>query len=430
MKKRVSFYTLGCKLNQYETDSIKNRFIKRGYSVVKFGEKADVSLINTCMVTQSAEYKSRQAIRRAIKSSLDAYIIVVGCYSQINAEEISNIPGVNMILGSGDKFNVLDFLDDYYETDRIFIKRSENNCQTYNDEGNGYSTDRTRAFLKIQDGCDYFCSYCIVPYARGRSRSRSSSQIIKQAIKLANSGFNEIVLTAVNLAEYSDKLCGNLTALLKKLVSIDVIPRIRLSSIEVNKIDDEFIDLIANSKKICKHLHIPLQSGDGKVLSLMKRKYTPEYYKNQIDKIVEKIPCIGLGTDVMVGFPGEEKKNFENTLRLVSEIPFSYMHIFTYSERNGTEAYNYNHKVNVGEIKERSRILRDAALEKKHDFLQKNVGRNEEIIFETEEEKNIFCGFSSNYIRVRCKGENLKNSLKKVKIVKSEDSYATGEILN
>jgi len=427
MKKRVSFYTLGCKLNQYETGNIRDKFIKNGYSVVNFGKQADISIINTCVVTQRAEFKSRQMIRRAIKYSPQAFIIVVGCYAQINAEDISKIPGVNMILGSEEKFKVLDFLDGLNKTDKVFIKKSSNSCGLYKEEGNGYCTDRTRAFLKIQDGCNNYCSYCIVPYARGESRSRSISNIIDQAIYFTNSGFKEIVITGVNLAEYNDDC--NLTSLVKKLININNVPRIRISSIEVNKIDDEFIDLIAGSEKICKHLHIPLQSGDSKILSLMKRKYTPEYYKRKIDKIVKKIPEIGIGTDVMVGFPGEKRENFENTLKFVKELPFSYIHVFGFSQRSGTEAENLPDKVNPDEIKERSQILRDIAMEKKKSFLYKNVGRIEEVVFESEEKK-IFSGFSSNYIRVKCKGEDLRNKLKRVKIVKSEDLYVIGEILN
>ncbi|NVM03422.1 MAG: tRNA (N(6)-L-threonylcarbamoyladenosine(37)-C(2))-methylthiotransferase MtaB [Candidatus Helarchaeota archaeon] len=429
MGKTVSFYTLGCKLNQYETDNIRDKFIKSGYSVVNFGEHADISLINTCIVTQRAGFKSRQAIRRAIKYSPQAFIVVAGCYPQINSEEISRISGVNMILGSEEKFKVLDFLNGLDKTDKVFIKKSSNKCRFYNEEGNGYSTERTRAFLKVQDGCNYYCSYCIVPYARGESRSRSASNIISQAVNLTSRGFKEIVLTAVNLAEYYDDSYGNLTSLLKKLISIDNIPRIRLSSIEVNKIDDEFIDLIAGSEKICKHLHIPLQSGDSKVLSLMKRRYNREYYKGKLDKIVKKIPEIGIGTDVMVGFPGEKRENFENTLDFIKEMPFSYIHVFGFSPRSGTEAENLPDKVNPDEIKERSGILRDIAQEKKRNFLHKNVGRTEEVVFESEEEK-AFSGFSSNYIRVKCMGKNLRNELKRVKILKSEDSYVVCEILN
>jgi len=213
------------------------------------------------------------------------------------------------------------------------------------------------------------------------------------------------------------------------LININNVPRIRFSSIEVNKIDDEFIDLITGSEKICKHLHIPLQSGDSKILSLMKRKYTPEYYKREIDKIVKKKPEIGIGTDIIVGFPGEKRENFENTLKFIKELPFSYIHVFGFSPRSGTEAENIPDKVNPDEIKERSQILRDIAREKKKSFLYENVGRIEEVVFESEEEK-VFSGFSSNYIRVKCKGENLRNKLKRVKIVKSEDLYVIGEILN
>jgi len=427
MKKRISFYTLGCKLNQYETDNIRDKFIKSGYSVVNFGKQADISIVNTCVVTQRAEFKSRQTIRRAIKYSPQAFIIVVGCYAQINDEDVSRIPGVNMILGSEEKFKVLDFLNGLNKTGKVFIKKSSSSCGFYKEEGNGYSTDRTRAFLKVQDGCNYYCSYCIVPYARGESRSRSISNIINQATNLTNSGFKEIVLTGVNLAEYYDDC--NLTSLVKKLININNVPRIRLSSIEVNKIDDEFIDLITGSEKICKHLHIPLQSGDSKILSLMKRKYTPEYYKRKIDKIVKKIPEIGIGTDVIVGFPGEKRENFENTLKFVKELPFSYIHVFGFSPRSGTKAENLPDNVNHEEIKERSQILRYIAKEKKKSFLHKNVGRIEEVVFESKEEK-IFSGFSSNYIRVKCKGEDLRNKLKRVKIVKSEDLYVNGEILN
>jgi threonylcarbamoyladenosine tRNA methylthiotransferase MtaB len=430
MNNRVSFHTLGCKLNQYETDIIRDGFIRKGYSVVKFGEQSDVTIINTCIVTHNAEFKSRQAIRRAIKFSPNSSIIVVGCYSQLSAEEISKIKDVSMILGSDEKFNVLNYLESQTKFNQTFVKISSLNSEFTFEKDSNYSTERTRAFLKIQDGCNYYCSYCIVPYVRGESRCRNASQIINDAIKLANSGFNEIVLTAVNLAEYYDNDCGNLSSLLKKLINIDGIPRIRLSSIEVNKIDDEFMDIMAGSEKICKHLHIPLQSGDDKILSLMKRKYTRNYFREKVNKIVKMMPEIGIGTDVIVGFPGEKLENFENTVEFIKEMPFSYMHIFSYSQRKGTEAEGLPDRVGPNEIKERSKLLIEIAKEKKRDFLKKNLGRLENVVFESPDNENMFSGFSSNYIRVKSKGENLRNKLKKVKIVKAEDGFVIGEILD
>lgn len=430
MKGRVSFYTLGCKLNQYETDIIRDGFIRKGYSVVKFGEQSDVTIINTCIVTQNAEFKSRQAIRRAVKFSPNTSIIVVGCYSQLSAEEISKIKNVSMVLGSDEKFNILDYLESQTKFNRTFIKKSSLNSEFAFEKNNNYSTERTRAFLKIQDGCNYYCSYCIVPYVRGESRSKNESQIIKQAINLASSGFNEIVLTGVNIGEYYNGNGENLTYLLKKLIGIDGIPRIRLSSIEVNKIDDELIDIMASSDKICKHLHIPLQSGDDKILSLMKRKYTWEYFSEKIDKIVKIIPEIGIGTDVIVGFPGEKAENFGNTVQFIKEMLFSYMHIFSYSPRKGTEADGFSDRINFDEIKERSKLLIEIAKEKKKEFFKKNVGRIESVVFESPDSENIFSGFSSNYIRVKSKGENLRNKLKRVRIVRVEDGYVVGDILD
>lgn len=430
MSKTVSFYTLGCKLNQYETDVIKDSFVERGYRVVKFGEYANISLINTCLVTKRAEQKSTQAIRRARRYSPDGDIIVVGCYAQLMPNAIKEMPGVRMILGSQEKFRVLDYLNEFYHNSDILIRNSMQNghCSFENDYG--YSTKRTRAFLKIQDGCSYRCSYCIVPDARGESRSRDAEDIIKRVQNLSQNGYKEIVLTGVNLAEYQNDGINNISSLINKIISLGDIPRIRLSSFEVNKIDDEFIDILTNSDKICKHLHIPLQSGDNTILSLMNRKYTSEYYKNVIDKLISKIPAVGIGTDVIVGFPGETEKHFENTLKFVKSMPFSYLHIFRYSPRNGTVASNLPNKVFSKEIRERSIQLRLIAQEKRLDFFRKHIGKKEQVIFETQEIDGVYSGFTSNYMRVWAQGKDLTNKLKTIKIIEVCDSYVKGELVS
>ena len=430
MSKTVSFYTLGCKLNQYETDVIRDSFIEKGYKTVDFGERADVSLINTCLVTKRAEQKSCQAIRRAKKISPDGLIIVAGCYAQLLPDDIMEIPGVRMILGSQEKFRAVSYIDELSNDNDVLIRNSMQNGQCSFASDNGYATERTRAFLKIQDGCSSRCSYCIVPDARGESRCRDADDIIKKAGYLGQAGFNEIVLTGVNIANYHNGTYKNIGSLLKHLISIKDIPRIRLSSIEVNKIDDEFINLLASSDKLCKHLHIPLQSGDDTILTLMKRKYTTEFYRRVIDKLVSKIPNIGIGADVIVGFPGEKAKHFENTLNFIKSIPFSYLHVFRFSPRNGTVANNLPDKVNTKEIKDRSERIRRIAQEKKMEFFGRNIGRNDEVVFEKQEIKNVYSGFTSNYVRVWAEGKNLVNRLEKVNITGISDTYMKGELLS
>lgn len=429
MAEKVAFHTLGCKLNQSETSVIQQGFEDRGFQIVEFGEEADIIFINTCSVTAEAESKCRQAIRKGMKFSPQAQIVVGGCLSQVKGDSLKNIPGVRMVLGGGEKFKVFDYLTGERDESDLIVSRSNHEDQFALEASLGYATDRTRAFVKIEDGCTYNCTFCIIPATRGPSRSRSSASVYTTVQKLASDGFKEIVLTGVNLVEYNDTGFGNLRDLIRLLDTIPGEFRIRLGSIEPNYVDCELVELIAQSGHFCPHFHLPLQSGDREILQRMGRTYTPEEYASAVEIIHRIIPHAGIGSDVMVGFPGENDLHFKHTKELITTLPLLYCHVFTFSPREGTLSFEFGGKVPSQIMKERSKQLRELSERKKSVFLQNQVGRTATVLFESAQQDNWWYGFSEHYIKVRCQGNELVNTLQRVRINGHEGNVALGEIL-
>ncbi|BDQ01457.1 tRNA (N(6)-L-threonylcarbamoyladenosine(37)-C(2))-methylthiotransferase MtaB [Ignavibacterium sp.] len=430
MKKTVSLHTLGCKLNFSETSTIGKEFLKNGYSIVDFDSKADIYVFNTCTVTENAEKECRQLVRRALRNNPDAFVIVTGCYAQLRPEEIAKIEGVDAVLGSNEKFRIFSLLNDFTKKELSCIYVSP--LDELNQFGKANSTEadsRTRAFFKIQDGCDYKCSFCTIPLARGKSRSMNPDEVISEFKALVDEGYKEIILTGVNVGDYGKNYSTDLYRLLLKIIDVEGDFRIRISSIEPNLLSDEIIDLTASSEKMCKHFHIPLQSGSADILKLMQRRYTVDDYRNVIEKVVDKIPECGIGIDVIVGFPGETEKHFQETYKFLTELPFSYLHVFTYSERPNTKAISLPGKVEVNERKKRNNMLRILSDKKKNAFYNSLIGSELEVLFEAENDNGFIKGFSSNYVRVAIPfDENLVNNFAKVKVKEVSDGLAISEL--
>ncbi len=401
---KVAFYTLGCKLNYSETSTIGSQFLDKGFNIVDFNEQADIYVINTCSVTEHTDKECRQIVRRALRNNPDAFIAVTGCYAQLRPEEIGKIDGVDVILGSNEKFKIFELIEDFgkKELSCIYVSPTDELTDVYA----ASSTDadnRTRAFLKVQDGCDYKCSFCTIPLARGKSRSLSPETILTNFRKLISEGYKEIILTGVNVGDYGKAINTNLYELLLLLVNEPGEFRIRISSIEPNLLSDDILCLTANNKKICNHFHIPLQSGSSKILKLMQRRYNSSFYKNLINKVTNKIPDVGIGVDVIVGFPGETEQDFLDTYDFLKDLPISYLHVFTYSERPDTKAINMDGVVEHSERKKRNNMLRILSEKKRHEFYNKMKGKTLEILFEHEEHSGYMKGFASNYVRVQDK---------------------------
>jgi len=430
MPQTVALHTLGCKLNFSETSTIGNEFLRNGFGIVDFKEKADVYVLNTCTVTQNAERECRQLVRRALKQNPEAYIIVTGCYAQLRPEEIANIKGVDVVLGSNEKFQLFSLIDNFQKRNLacIFVSPADK----LNDFGPAHSTDadnRTRAYLKIQDGCDYKCSFCTIPLARGLSRSMNPDDVIYQFKNLVNEGYKEIILTGVNVGDYGKSYSTNLFNLLLKLVDLDGDFRIRISSIEPNLLTDEIIELTANNEKMCRHFHIPLQSGSPKILKLMRRRYKAEDYSELIYKCKERIPDLGIGVDVIVGFPGETEEDFLWTYNFLNELPVSYLHVFTYSERPSTKAIELDNPVDVYERRKRNNMLRILSEKKRYNFYKEMIGKDIDVLFEAENIHNKIKGFSSNYVRVSLDyNPNLVNQLVTISVDSIIDNCCMGTI--
>lgn len=400
MKKTVSLHTLGCKLNYSESSTIAGQFSSRGIEVIDYGLPSDIFVLNTCSVTENADRECRQIIRSVIRRNPDAYVIVTGCYAQLRPGDIASIEGVDLVLGANEKFRLFDYIDNYEKRDVSCIFRSS--YENIEGIGEAYSADsdsRARAFLKIQDGCDYKCSFCTIPLARGRSRSLPLENVIRNAHKLIDSGYKEIVLTGVNTGDYSHEGKGlyDVMCALEKLS----IPRIRVSSIEPNLITEDVIDLVASSGKFCKHFHIPLQSGDEEILKLMRRRYRREQYSELIAKINQRIPGAGIGVDVIAGFPGETDERFLNTYDFINSLDISYLHVFTYSERRDTDAAMMQGTVDVNSRRKRNEILRGLSVKKKTAFYGRHLNTEAEVLFESLKDDGTSEGYTSNYIRVR-----------------------------
>ncbi|MGE5679546.1 MAG: tRNA (N(6)-L-threonylcarbamoyladenosine(37)-C(2))-methylthiotransferase MtaB [Bacillota bacterium] len=402
MPGKVAFYTLGCKLNFSETSTIGNQFVNNGFEIVDFKDRADVYVINTCSVTENADKECRQIVRRALRNNPMAFIAVTGCYAQLRSEEIASIKGVDVVLGSNEKFKLFSYIDSFEkkELSCVYVSPTE----SLNEINSAYSTEasgRTRAFLKIQDGCDYKCSFCTIPLARGKSRSINPDEVLVNFNNLLADGYKEIVLTGVNVGDYGKAIDQDFYQLLKKIVAVPGDFRIRISSIEPNLLTEEIIELTAVSKKMCRHFHIPLQSGSQDILRLMQRRYRQEHYSNLIYKLNERIPDIGIGVDVIVGFPGETEEHFLETYEFLKSLPISYLHVFTYSERPNTKAISMPGCVDVQERKRRNNMLRILSEKKRNEFHRRMIGKDLEIIFEHENHNGVMKGFASNYVRVQ-----------------------------
>ncbi len=399
--KRVALHTLGCKLNYAETSMLGKQFAERGFEVVDFNEPADVYLINTCSVTERADRECRQIIRRALRRGSNPFVIVTGCYAQLEPEEVASIEGVDVVLGAKEKFQMFDYVGSLEKKRYPHVFVSE--IDSVEDFGIAYSTsatDRTRAFLKVQDGCDYNCSFCTIPLARGASRSQSIEACVQQARALVTQGYKEVVLTGVNVGDYGKKNGSSLLALLRQLMLVDGLERVRISSIEPNLLSDEILELVAREKSLCKHFHIPLQSGSDEILRLMRRRYTAQQYRELIHRIRTRIPDCGIGVDVIVGFPGETERHFNETHLFLAELPVSYLHVFTYSERPNTPAAEFASPVEPKVRFKRSEELRILSQKKKQAFYRSMMGRRVDVLMEGEVENGMRLGFTDNYIRV------------------------------
>ncbi len=431
MNKTVALHTLGCKLNYSESSAIANQFIENGYSVIDFDKKADVYVFNTCTVTENAEKECRQVVRRALRINPEAFVIVTGCYAQLRPEEIFAIKGVNAVLGTNEKFKIFELLNDLNKTDVscIFTSPTEN----LNGFGKAISSEtinRTRAFFKIQDGCDYKCSFCTIPLARGKSRSMETDELLSEFKNLINQGYKEIILTGVNVGDYKSSTGDNFFIVLEKLIKVEGDFRIRISSIEPNLLSDEIIQLTAESDKLCKHFHIPLQSGSNEVLKKMQRRYTSEDYKQLIQKIKSLIPQSGIGIDVIVGSIGETEKLFEETFQFLTDLNFSYLHVFTYSERPLTKAISIKGKVPIEERRRRNHVLRSLSEKKKNHFYKSIIGTKQTVLFEGENHDGVMKGFTSNYIRVATDfNPHLINKFQEIYISEVKEELAFGSIL-
>ena len=407
--KKVAFYTLGCKLNYSETSTISRKFEESGYQKVEFNETPDIFIINTCSVTENADKKCHKIVREARAISPDAYVAIIGCYAQLKPKEISEIPGVDAVLGAAEKFRLVELLDGFVRTPQPVVLASDiDKADQFN---TSYSMqDRTRTFLKVQDGCDYSCSFCTIPLARGGSRSDSIENIVKTAREIAQTEVKEIVLTGVNTGDFGireGERKERFIQLIQALDEIEGIDRIRISSIEPNLLTDEIIEFVTQSNRFVPHFHIPLQSGSNKILKLMRRRYQRELYTERVAKIKSLMPHCCIGVDVIVGFPGESKEDFLDTYQFLSELDISYLHVFTYSERGNTLAASMPGVVATKERNERSKMLHSLSDKKRRAFYEENLGLETTVIFENDIEDGQMHGFTTNYIRVTAKYDPL-----------------------
>ena len=403
--KKVAFHTLGCKLNFSETSTISRQFRAAGWSSVEFSQPADVYIINTCSVTENADRECRTIVNRAMAANQEAKIIIVGCYAQLKPQEIVAIPGVDLVLGATEKFNVLNFLSGLEKQELAQVMACEvSDANTFISAWSD-SEERTRAFLKVQDGCDYNCSFCTIPLARGKSRSNTIDNVVMQAKDLVAAGIQEIVLTGVNLGDFGiidgqDNHQYHFFDLAVALDQVEGLKRIRISSIEPNLLSKEVIELVAASEKWMPHFHIPLQSGSDEILGWMRRRYKSSLYADKVNLIKKLMPHASIGVDVIVGFPGETEEHFKETFNFLMDLPVSYFHVFTYSERNNTLAKAMMKVVPMNVRKERNKKLRSLSAKKLHDFTVKQIGNTYPVLFEHENNNGVMHGYTSNYIRV------------------------------
>jgi threonylcarbamoyladenosine tRNA methylthiotransferase MtaB len=429
--KRASLHTLGCRLNQAETAVLAARLRRDGYRVVEFGEQTDLLVVNTCSVTEDAERTCRYVIRKTLRHSPDAFIAVTGCYAQTGVQALRTIPGIDLIVGNQFKWDLPSFLPAPQALKKqpnpevLHTRTIDREDFTLPEYG---EPDSTRALIKIQDGCGVMCSFCLIPFARGHERSRLLDDVIREAEILVAGGYREIVLTGVNVGQYRQGET-DLVGLIAQLETIEGLERIRISSIEPTTISNALIDKMASSSKLCPYLHIPLQSGDDTVLSAMNRPYDIEEYTHLIHKAVAAIPRLGLGTDLMVGFPGETEEAFEHTLGIAQELPFSYLHVFTYSQRPGTAAAKLPDQVPIAVARHRAKILAELSRVKHLAFAERYIGSTVSVLFESGELDGYRMGTTPNFLKVGVPSSiDLANRLKEVRIIGTSDRWALGQL--
>lgn len=434
-KKKVAFGTLGCKVNQYESSAIKRLFKEKGYEVVNFDDAADIYVINTCTVTHIGDRKSRQLIRRAKRTNPDALVVVTGCYAQTSPGEVLEIPGVNLVVGTRDRSKIVELVEEAAGNGGPVNAVTDVMAATgFEELPPALEQNRVRGFLKIQEGCDNYCAYCIIPYARGPLRSRSLESVLAEARRLLDCGYKEIVLTGIHTGAYGKDISGelNLAVLVREISRLEGLYRLRLSSLEPQDVDFELIDVLASSPVVCRHLHLPLQSGDDQVLRRMRRRYDTRHYRNLIDRIREKMPGVAITTDVMVGFPGETERQFKNTFNFVKEIGFSNLHVFKYSPRRGTAAASFEDQVPAGEKDRRSKALIKLGKELHRKFISNCVGKKMTVLVEQlwDKSNNLYEGLTDNYIKMVFPAEpELRGKLVDVRGEKVREDYLLGKIV-
>lgn len=436
-RKKVAFYTLGCKLNFSETSTIARSFQDEGFDRVDFEEVADMYVINTCSVTENADKQFKQVVRKAMKLNDKAFVAAIGCYAQLKPEELANVDGVDLVLGATEKFKITDYINDLSKNDFGEVHSCE--IEEADFYVGSYSIgDRTRAFLKVQDGCDYKCTYCTIPLARGISRSDELQNVLKNAKEISEQGIKEIVLTGVNIGDYGKGEFGNkkhehtFLQLVQELDKVKGIERLRISSIEPNLLKNETIEFVSKSRTFVPHFHIPLQSGSNEILKLMKRRYQREIYTERVNKIREVMPDACIGVDVIVGFPGETDEHFLETYHFLNDLDISYLHVFTYSERDNTEAAEMEGIVPANVRAKRSKMLRGLSVKKRRAFYESQIGTNRTVLFEAENKEGYIHGFTENYVRVKTPwNPELANTLQEINLTKiDEDGSVRLEFLN
>jgi threonylcarbamoyladenosine tRNA methylthiotransferase MtaB len=429
-KKKVAFYTLGCKLNFSETSTIARNFQDEGFDRVGFEEVADMYVINTCSVTENADKQFKQVVKKALKLNDKAFVAAVGCYAQLKPEELAAVDGVDLVLGATEKFKITDYINDLAKNDMGEIHSCEiEDADFY--VGSYSFGDRTRAFLKVQDGCDYKCTYCTIPLARGISRSDTMEGVLKNAAEISAKGIKEIVLTGVNIGDYGKGEFGNKTHehtfldLVTQLDKVEGIERLRISSIEPNLLKNETIELVSKSRAFVPHFHIPLQSGSNEILKKMKRRYMKELYVDRVNKIREVMPHACIGVDVIVGFPGETDEHFLETYHFLNDLDISYLHVFTYSERDNTEAAVMEGEVAKNVRSKRSKMLRGLSVKKRRAFYEGQIGTSRSVLFENENKEGYIHGFTENYVKVKTPwNPELVNTLHNVQLTKIDEDGA------
>lgn len=425
--RKVAFYTLGCKLNFSETSTIARQFEERGYERVEFEQTPDIFVINTCSVTENADKKCKQIVKQAKKTSPHSFVIIIGCYAQLKPQEIATIKGVDAVLGAAEKFRLFEVLNDFQQKDTVQLCASEISQAT--DFNTAYSYgDRTRTFLKIQDGCDYNCAFCTIPLARGNSRSDTVENILKAAKEIAATEVKEIVLTGVNTGDYgliNNERVHTFFELIQELDKIEGIERFRISSIEPNLLSDEIIEFVAQSKKFVPHFHIPLQSGSDEILRFMRRRYKTSLYHERIEKIKTLMPDACIGVDVIVGFPNETDEHFMETYNFLHSLAISYLHVFTYSERQNTKAADMKNSVPKSVRAERSKMLHNLSDKKRNFFYESQLGKTKTVLWENEVKEDKIFGFTENYVRVNQSYHiSLPNTLQEVELKSFDLSHS------